>query len=95
MGYISDGEAPEHSPKEVIVVDEVLMPGTETDFKGFFCRQLKYLGVKDKNELVFFNGSEAGKHYFTTLFLIHPFLIFEMYKSDSGRDFNWIDNRWK
>lgn len=91
------------NPVPVLVVDETIQPNTETTLVGFFSRPLLYLGLAGDNEMIFYLGDSGDpedlfaekKYYYGSTHLIHRHRLFEMYTYISGRDYNWIDGRWK
>lgn len=86
-------------PIPVEIAGETLHPDTDTTLLDFFSRPVLFLGVKDGNEAIFHIGSEKDlfqeKHYFEVVFIITPTRIFQLYAPGSGRDFNFINQKWK
>lgn len=100
-GYISTTEIFDDplSYLPVVIVDEILVPGVYTDVRGYFSRDLKYIGLKGDNELIFYIGSSRSlfeiKHYWQSLWLISPERLYQVFGHGSGRDFNWIRGEWR
>jgi len=79
-----------------------LIPGVESNLWGFWNVPMEYVGTlksTSKNCLVFYAGEESTifetKHYFYCVYLISPSRIFIKYNESSGRDYNYINGKWK
>lgn len=100
-GYISDN--PEIDlpliMQPVTVVDEIIQPGAMTDVKGYFCRPLLFVGLVDKTELLFYIGKTGDlfetKHYWQSLWVVSPTRLYHIFGPGFGRDFNWVNGKWK
>lgn len=81
------------------VANEILIPGTLTTVSGYFNHPLKFCGVYGKNSLVFLIGKESDlfctKTYYQVIHLITEFRLFSMFTWLSGRDFNYVNGKWK
>ena len=73
--------------------------GTKTDLKGFFNRELEIVGKEKDGSTVFFVGTTEdlfGKtFYYEPVLILDENRIFIVYKPGSGRDHNYINNKWK
>ena len=82
-----------------IVADEILVPGTYTSMSGFFAHSLLYMGMLDKTSLVFYIGdatdSLGHREYYQVVHLLGNKRLFSMYSHQGGRDFNYVNNKWK
>jgi len=98
-GYIAD--SPEidvrfkKQPFKIIGLE--IYPGQKTDI-DFFAREMEYIG-RCNNALLFLIGVERslfGKwYYYQEVFLVSETRIFIMYAKNSGRDYIYIDGKWK
>lgn len=83
------------------VVNETLVPNNYTTLSNFFDSPVLYAGeLKDrKNAMAFYLGFDEDlfekTHYFQCLYHIANDRIFTKYTEYSGRDYNFIDNKWK
>lgn len=99
-GIILEGDAPLLVDKESpTVAHEILMPGTQTSMSGYFKHSLLFCGVINKNGLVFYIGEDSNlfetKKYYQVVHLIDEFRLFSMFSYCAGRDFNFINGKWK
>lgn len=101
MGYICnsmDEMTDNVSSEPVTVNDKTIAPGDMTTLNGHFCRPLKYIG-KQGSEIIFLIGSDGDlftkRVYFQSVALIANDRIFEMYSPGAGRDFLFINGKWK
>lgn len=99
-GYIeASKEAVEVRAEARKLGGEVIAPNTMTTLQGHFCRELEYLGVRDKNEMIFYIGSDENlydaKHYFQSVLWVSETRIYEHFKPQSGRDYNFVGGVWK
>lgn len=82
-----------------LVAGEILIPGTITSMSGYFNHPLKFCGVIKKNALVFLIGYDTDlfckKTYYQVVHLISDTRLFSMFSYDAGRDFNFINGKWK
>ena len=73
--------------------------GIKTDLKGFFNRELEIVGKEKDGSTVFFIGTTEdlfGKtFYYEPVLILDENRIFIVYKPGSGRDHNYINNKWK
>jgi hypothetical protein len=75
--------------------------GKETDLKGFFYKPVKFVGFDPENEklAIFYLGSEYTLYskvlYYEDILILNENRIFKMYSARAGRDFNYINNKWK
>lgn len=94
----NDVEPPVKS-ESPIVGDEILIPGTFTSLSGYFAHSLKFCGVMDKNKLVFYIGESNDLFnkvkYYQVLHLISQIRLFSMFTYKGGRDFNFVNGKWK
>ena len=83
----------------VSIVGTIIIPNTGTDLLGHFCRPLFYLGLHGKNEMIFYIGSDSDmfreRHFYQSVHLIDDNRIFEMFGPGSGRDFIYVNGKWK
>lgn len=88
-------------PREMLVVDTVLMPGEMTDLFGIYTEPLRYVGVMKGDEkcMVFYLGDDAdlfsSRRYYSCFYWISETRILNKYKEGTVRDYQWIDGRWK
>lgn len=96
---INPGQNIEFEPKEMMVADEILIPGRFTSMSGFFKNSLEYVGVVNESSLLFRIGEEINlfgiKEYYQVIHWITETRLFSMYTYHSGRDFNFINGKWK
>jgi hypothetical protein len=107
MGVIfhSDQEIKENIlPKKANAKSGDLIPGDLTTFGNMFNRPIKYLGMlKEKTEsspcLTFEFHRESDlfetRIYCDCFFLIEPNRLFKKFTELSGRDYNFINGKWK
>ena len=73
--------------------------GTKTDLKGFFNRELEIVGKEKDGSTVFFIGTTQDlfgrTFYYEPVLILDENRIFIVYKPGSGRDHNYINNKWK
>ena len=73
--------------------------GIKTSLKGFFNRELEIVGKEKDGSTVFFIGTTEdlfGKtFYYEPVLILDENRIFIVYKPGSGRDHNYINNKWK
>lgn len=87
--------------KSITVADEEIFPNTLTALKGFFKHEIKYVGLLkgEKNVMCFYLGFDKDvlfpKHYYDCYYRITNDRLFCKYTEKSGRDFNFINNKWK
>ncbi len=83
----------------VSIAGEILHPGQLTTLRGYFCRELRYAGMMNENEMIFFIGATDDlfekKYYFQCVFKIQEDRIFELFAPGSGRDHYYINGKWK
>jgi hypothetical protein len=99
-GIILENDAPLLVRNEMpTVANEILIPGTSTSMSGYFKTSLEFCGVIDENSLVFFIGEVPDmfgkKRYYQVIHLIDEFRLFSMFSHSGGRDFNFINGKWK
>lgn len=98
-GYIGDSADAVRTHKQSIRIAGITIdPGMITDLVGFFCRPLKYLGTRGKNRMVFYIGAGDGifpEHYFQSVLWLSETRIYEQFKPNAGRDFNFVNGVWK
>lgn len=92
-GFIRDrGEAVSFAPGTIT-------PGTDTDLFGFFAKPMRYLGIHGDREMIFYIGSTADlfeeKHYWQGMIYCSDTRIFSMYSHNAGRDWNYVNGKWK
>ena len=80
----------------VCIVDEVIMPGTFTDLKGFYKRAVEYIGLDASNSdskiMIFHLGSSKDlfpKSYYAEVLYLTPTRFYIQYNPLGGRDYNW------
>lgn len=72
-----------------------------TTLKGFFNKPVKFVGFDPKNRknAIFYLGCEqtlyANVSYYEDILILNENRIFKMYSQRGGRDFNYINNKWK
>jgi hypothetical protein len=75
--------------------------GEETTLKGFFCKPSQFVGFDPNNEklALFYLGNEQSLfdtiNYYEDILIINENRIFKMYSQRGGRDFNYINKKWK
>lgn len=83
----------------VTIAGVKINPGEETTLSDHFCRPLKYLGMLDDNEMIFLMGTTGDlfetNYYYQSVHRIADDRIFEMFSPLAGRDFNFINGKWK
>ncbi|MCF8428375.1 MAG: hypothetical protein K9I36_16690 [Bacteroidia bacterium] len=99
-GIILENDAPLLVRKEnPFVAGEILIPGTSTSMSGYFKHSLEFCGVINENDLVFFIGEDSdllgSKRYYQVVHLISENRLFSMFSHGAGRDFNFINGKWK
>jgi len=105
-GYIVEGKFEEiylivERRGEFTVVGERITPGVKTDLSGFFVRPLLFVGTsKDcPDAMVFHIGTKKNLfeevHYFEEILWVSPTRIAVTTGRYQGRDFNYINGRWK
>ena len=101
-GYISDIEIDNYINQiSVSINNQIITPGQSTNLFNHFCRDLKYIGLnkKEETEMIFFIGSTNDlfnkEFYYQSVFKISENRIFELYGQGSGRDFFFINGKWK
>lgn len=103
-GYISDDPIEMEQlldKKNIFVANENIEPGQETTINGFYTKAIKYVGVLKTNHqaIIFYIGQRVDlfstTHYYQLLYLIDNDRLFEMFTEKSGRDFNFINGKWK
>jgi len=86
------------SKRPITVCGETIYPGDKTTLNDFFSRPIEYLGKED-NEAVFFIGSDENlfnrTYYYEPVLVVKDNRIFKMYSNNGGRDFNYINQKWK
>ena len=89
----------EVKPVPMTITGVKINPGEETTLSDHFCRPLKYLGMLDDNEMIFLMGTTGDlfetNYYYQSVHRIADGRIFEMFSHGSGRDFNFINGKWK
>jgi hypothetical protein len=89
----------EKRPVDVTVNGEIINPGDKTNLSGHFALQMEYCGLLGENEMIFFIGTMNDlfetKYYYQSVHLISDTRIFEMFNTLGGRDFNFINGKWK
>jgi hypothetical protein len=100
QGIIEDtGIELELSQPVIKVAGEILIAGTFTSMSGYFKESLKYCGVLDNNKLVFEIGTDEdifeSKTYYQIINRISQYVLFEKYGERHGRDYRWINGKWK
>ncbi|NPA75257.1 MAG: hypothetical protein GXO25_04155 [Euryarchaeota archaeon] len=105
FGYEIEGEFSEiyeiAEKKELRVGNDLYVPGQKYNLRGFFDRDVQYVGVnKERPHLsIWYLGKEKTlfgyKHYFLEIFIVTPYRIFVSYGPGSGRDFNYKGGVWK
>lgn len=101
-GYIYESEQEMHMQINVVSVTintKKINPGDMTTLDGHFCRELRYLGMKDNKEMIFEIGTTKDlftkKYYYQSVLWVSENRIFEMFSWDAGRDFYYINGKWK
>lgn len=96
---LKPGENIEFRKETPLVAGEYLIPGTFTSMSGYFRHSLEFCGVINKNGLVFHIGDDTNlfdtKKYYQVVHLISETRVFSMFTFQSGRDFNYVNGRWK
>lgn len=73
-------------------------PGDKTTLNGFFCRPLEYIGSVD-SEAIFCMGNTEDLFnqvwFYQSVYIISDARIFLIYGNGFGRDYNFINNKWK
>ena len=85
-GYIFNNE---ESIKEglnessVTINGVIINPGEETTLNDHFCRPLRYLGIKDEKEMIFYIGCQRslfdGEYYYQSVIRVDENRIFELF----------------
>lgn len=82
-----------------MVGNEILVPNTFTSMNGYFKHSLEFCGVYKKNILVFYIGEDSDlftkKRYYQIVHMITQHRLFSMFSHGAGRDFNFINGKWK
>ncbi len=85
--------------ESLAVGNEKLIPGSMTSMAGYFKHPIEYCGVIKKNTLVFFIGTDEDlfekRRYYQVVHLINENRLFSMFSNIGGRDFNFINGKWK
>lgn len=81
------------------VAGHTLVPGEASDLAGYFTMPLIFCGIINKSSLVFLLGFESDlfgtKHYYQVIHKISETRLFSMFTYDAGRDFNYVNQKWK
>lgn len=83
----------------VTVGSETIEPNTFTTLSGYFnILPALYVGMRE-NEMIFYLGNQEDlfehKKYYLALVKLTENRIFSMFAKGSGRDFNFVNNKWK
>lgn len=74
------------------------LPPIKTDLKGFFNRKLEIVGKLNGMTIFYIGCTEDlfGKvYYYEPVLILNENRIFIKYGKHHGRDFNFINGRWK
>lgn len=103
-GYITTSPITDANKEPVTLAGETLIAGEKTTLQGFFLTPIEYVGCIKKQgknlvELIFNFASESNifetKFYYETLYKVDENRTFKMFSYRGGRDFNFINNKWK
>lgn len=100
FGYIAHNSdvAERFLPEPAEFKFATVQAGTKTDLAGFFSRPIEYLG-RDGKELLFLKGVETdlfgGTYYYEAIFLISPTRLYMHTNPLGGRDYNFVNGKWK
>lgn len=104
QGFILQDKTKEESlllKENINILDQVITPGNMTDLAGFFLKKIQFVGFlkEETNCMCFYLGCEQSlfetKYYYDCYYLITESRIFKKYGEHFGRDYNFIDNKWK
>lgn len=85
----------------VFVGGETIQPEQKTDLQGYFKHPITFAGLlkEDKRVLVFRLGEESdlfeSNVYYQCIYRITENRLFQKYTDLSGRDYRFINGRWK
>lgn len=78
---------------------EISQISGKTTLKNFFNRELEVMGVDKTGDTIFLLGTEEdlfGKtFYYEPVLILNENRIFKMFGQNFGRDFNYINGKWK
>ena len=100
-GYIvTEKKALDEIRREGVTINgSKIKPGQHTSIQGYFSRPLEYLGLIGENEMLFRIGEQSDlfgtKIYLQSVFRISESRLFEMFSHNSGRDFIFVNGKWK
>lgn len=87
------------TPVQITLGNTTFNIGSQIDLDGFFDFKHEYVGRLSERALVFYCGNEIDlfeeRHFFKVINYITPKRIFVMYTYQSGRDYNFVENKWK
>jgi hypothetical protein len=87
------------TPVEITLGNTKFNIGSNVDLDGFFDFPHEYVGRLSERALVFYCGNDTDlfetRHFFKVINYITPKRIFVMYSYQSGRDYNFVENKWK
>ena len=75
--------------------------GEKSDLNGFFNRELTFIGLHPDNKqtAVFYIGNSSdlfgSKKYYEDVLILSTTRIFKLYGTGHGRDYNFVNNKWK
>jgi hypothetical protein len=101
QGYICDSSDEiykELHRESITLVSLKLEPKERTDLRGFFIRELIYLGYFMKDnvpEMIFEIGKDNDKYYYQSLYKISETRILSSYTHNRLRDWNYKKLEWK
>lgn len=83
----------------ITVCGETINPGQRTTLNDFFSRPIEYLGKEGSGYAVFYIGSQEDlfnhSHFYEPVLIVTDTRLFKIYSNNGGRDFNYINKKWK
>ena len=98
---VNDHEPDFIKPQTVELCSEILTPGGKTTLTNHFTKPVEFAGVRVDDELIlcFYLGDDEDlfthRRFYDCYYIITPSRLFKKYSELSGRDYNFINNRWK
>lgn len=84
-----------------VVAGKWIDPGDLSDLNGHLAKPFRYAGAYtlDPFEMIFYLAEDGdlfeNKHYYLSVYLISQTRLYEQFSPNAGRDFNWINGKWK
>lgn len=96
---LTGNQRPDIRKESITVAGTTLVPGETSDLAGYFSCPLLFCGIMNKNSLVFLIGFESDlftdTFYYQVINRISETRLFSMFTPNAGRDFNYINKKWK